>query len=218
MEKVQVFLVDDHPIIRQGMRSFLESEPGIQIKGEAGEGLEAIREIERLKPDVCIVDIVMPGLNGLEITRQIKKRCAQIKVIILSMHADETYVTQAIKAGADGYVLKSSAPDTLLTAIHQAYHGERYLCPELAERAVQAYFEKAQEGSRENYEILSTREREVLLLAAEGLTNVEIGERLSISSRTVEVHRRNMMRKLQLRNQRDLIRYAIHKGLLLLEK
>jgi DNA-binding NarL/FixJ family response regulator len=211
---IKIYLADDHPVVRQGMRSLIESEPGLMIVGEADNGLEVIRNIDQLKPDIALMDIVMPGISGLEVTRQIKERAFHTRVVILSMYSDESYVMEALKAGAYGYVLKGSQPATLLKAVYEVIAGRRYLCPELTERAIQAYFQKAEENAPDDFDTLSTREREVLHLAAEGLTNYDIGDKLSISMRTVEIHRRNMMHKLGLQTQRDLIRYAIRRRIL----
>lgn len=211
---ITILLADDHHIVRQGLRSLLEAEPNFNIVGEAADGLEAARLAESLQPDVLVLDIMMPGFSGLEVTRQVQQRAPDTKVIILSMYADESYVLEALRNGAFGYVLKKSTADELARAIRQVIEGQRYLSPPLTESAIEAYMQKASQTTEDSYELLTTREREVLHLAAEGLTNVEIADRLVVSPRTVESHRANLMQKLGLRNQTDLVRYAIRRGIL----
>ncbi|MFL7794185.1 MAG: response regulator [Anaerolineae bacterium] len=213
-----ILLADDHRIVRQGLRALLEAEPDFSLVGETGDGLEAVQLAERLKPDVIVLDLMMPGINGLEATRRIKNLCQQTHVVILSMHTDEAYVLEALRNGASGYVLKDSSADDLVRAVHEVVADRRYLSPPLSERAIEAYTRKAQETSLDPYEKLTNREREVLHLTAEGHSSTEIAERLSISSRTVETHRANMMRKLNLHSQTDLIRYALKRGIIPMEE
>ena len=212
-----IMLADDHKIVRQGLRALLEAEPDLHLVGETGDGLEAVQLAERLCPDVLVLDLMMPGLGGLEVTLQVGKRSPQTRVIILSMHADEAYVLEALRNGAAGYVLKESSADELVQAVREVVAGRRFLSSPLSERAIDAYVSKAQEVVLDRYETLTAREREVLHLAAEGHTNAEIADRLSISSRTAETHRANMMRKLALRSQTDLIRYALRRGIIPME-
>jgi DNA-binding NarL/FixJ family response regulator len=209
-----IVLADDHPIVRRGLRTLLETEIGFQILGEAGDGLDAVQLVERLQPDVLIVDVLMPGLNGLEVTRQVSQRTAQTHVIVLSMHANEAYVLEALRNGASGYVLKDSSITDLVQAVREVVAGRRYLSAPLSERAIAAYVDKAQTRTPSPYESLTSREREVLHLAAEGYTSAQIAKRLYLSPRTVETHRANLMRKLSLRTQADLTRYAIERGIL----
>lgn len=213
-----IVLADDHPIVRRGLRAVLEAEKGFTLLGEAGDGLEAMRMLESLQPDILIADLMMPGLTGLEVTRQTKQRFPQTKVIILSMHATESYVLEALRNGANGYVLKDAAADELVRAIREVLTGRRYLSSQLSERAIESYIERAEAAVVDSYDSLTTREREVLQLAAEGLTNTEIAERLFISPRTAETHRANLMKKLNLSNHTELIRYAIRRGVLPLEE
>ena len=213
-----IMLADDHKIVRQGLRALLEAEPDFHLVGEAGDGLEAVQLAARLCPDVLVLDLMMPGLGGLEVTLQVGKRSPQTRVIILSMHADEAYVLEALRNGAAGYVLKESSADELVQAVREVVAGRRFLSSPLSERAIDAYVSKAQEVALDRYETLTAREREVLHLAAEGHTNAEIADRLSISSRTAETHRANMMRKLALRSQTDLIRYALRRGIIPMEE
>lgn len=213
-----IILADDHPIVRRGLRAVLEAEKGFTLLGEAGDGLEAMRMLESLQPDILIADLMMPGLTGLEVTRQTKQRFPQTKVIILSMHATESYVLEALRNGANGYVLKDAAADELVRAIREVLTGRRYLSSQLSERAIESYIERAEAAVVDSYDSLTTREREVLQLAAEGLTNTEIADRLFISPRTAETHRANLMKKLNLSNHTELIRYAIRRGVLPLEE
>ncbi|HDQ73406.1 MAG TPA: response regulator transcription factor [Chloroflexi bacterium] len=212
-----IVLADDHQVVRKGIRALLEAEEDFRLVGEANDGLEAVQLVERLRPDVLVVDLMMPGLNGIEVTRQVCKRSPETKVVVLSMHANDDYVLEALRAGALGYVLKDASISELVEAIHEASIEHRFLSPVLAERVIDAYVRQTQESTLDRYETLTDREREVLHLAAEGLTNAEVAERLTISSRTVETHRGNMMRKLKLENQTELVRYAIRKGIITLE-
>jgi two-component system response regulator NreC len=209
-----IVLADDHHIVRQGLRRLLEDEPDFQVVGDTGDGLEALQLVERLQPDVLVVDLAMPGLSGLEVTRQVCQRSPQTRVIILSMYANEAYVLEALKNGAAGYVLKESSGVDLVLAMREALAGRRYLSPPLSEHAIEAYLKKVDTGPPDPYETLTAREREVLHLAAEGHTNNQIAKRLSISPRTVETHRANLMRKLGLNNHAELIRYALGRGIL----
>ena len=219
MNVVTLLLADDHRVVREGFRALLETEPGFRIVGEAGDGLEAVRLAEKLKPNVVIMDLMMPGLNGLEVIRQISQRSSRTRIVVLSMHSNEGYVLTALRNGASAYVLKDSSSADLMRAVREALEGRRYLSPPLSQPAIDAYLERIQKGEPfDPYESLSNREREVLQLGAEGHTNAEIAARLFISSRTVETHRANAMHKLGLRSQTDLIRYALQRGILPLEK
>lgn len=218
MSRTTIVLADDHPVVRQGLRALLEAEPGFHIVGEAEDGVAAAQLVERLKPDVLLVDVMMPGLNGLEVTRQVRQRFPYTRVIVLSMHANEAYVLEALRHGAAGYVLKESSTAELVQAVRTVVAGRRHLSPPLSERAIEAYAQKAAPSPLDIYETLTTREREVLQMAAEGRRNGEIAARLAISPRTAETHRTHLMRKLGLHNQADLIRYALRRGIVPLEK
>jgi len=209
-----IVLADDHHVVRQGLRVLLEAEPDFRIIGEAADGLEAAQLIERLHPDVLVLDLMMPGLSGLEVTRQVAQRSPHTRVIILSMYANEAYVVEALTHGAAGYVLKKSTASDLARAVREVSLGRRYLSPPLTEDDITTYLQKAGESSPDSYELLTSREREVLHLIAGGRTNAEIAAQLVISSRTVETHRANLMRKLELRTQADLIRYALRREIL----
>lgn len=193
-----IVLADDHHVVWQGLRALHEAEPAFRVIGEAGDGLEAVQQVEHLRPDVLVLDLMMPGLSGLEVTCQVRKRSPKTRVVILSMHANEAYVLEALRAGAAAYVLKESTSMELVRAIHEAIAGRRYLSPPLSERAIEVYGQKTKEAMQDPYETLTTREREVLHLAAQGYTNAEIAKMLTLSSRTVETHRAHMMRKLGL--------------------
>jgi DNA-binding NarL/FixJ family response regulator len=210
-----VVLADDHPIVRQGLRTLLEQEAQCQVVGEATDGLTAIELITQLQPDLAILDVQMPDLDGLEVARRVTSVSPETRVIMLSMHSDEPYVLDALRYGALGYVLKGSATADLVSAVRAVTAGQRFLSAPLVNRALDAYARGADDKRPpDRYDLLTSREREVLQLAAQGLTNAEIGERLSISPRTAETHRANLLRKLGLQSQTDLVRFATHRGLL----
>lgn len=209
-----IILADDHQILREALRMLLESQPDFQVLAETGDGAEAARLAEKHKPDILVLDMMMPGLSGLEVARAVKRATPATKVIILSMHDAESYVVDALNAGIAGYVLKKSSSQELIFAIRQALTGNLFLSPSLNERAIHAYMQRAQDSRTDDpYETLTQREREIFQLAAEGLSNPQIAERLSLSPRTAEMHRGNLMKKLGLKSQTDLIKYAIRKGL-----
>lgn len=217
MGKINIVLADDHQVVREGIRSLLEDEEDLQVVGEAGGGVEAAQLVENLKPDIALLDMMMKDINGIEVTRQIAKRCPETRVIILSMYANEVYVVEALKAGALAYVLKESSSAELAEAIRTVVSGRRYLSAQLSERAIEVYMKAAQEEESPS-NMLTPREREVLHMAAQGYTNAQIAESLYIGQRTVETHRNNIMRKLGLRNQTDLIRYALKHEIIPMEE
>jgi two-component system response regulator NreC len=210
---VTLILVDDHPIVRQGLHHLFEAEPEFRVVGEAGDGVEALRLVERLKPDIVIVDMMMPGLNGLEVLRRIKHTSPATQSIVLSMQSADVYVNEALKNGAAGYVLKDTGPGELANAVREVIKGKQFLSAKLSER-LQAGVGGSMEIPSDDYETLTTREREVFQMTAEGLTSMEIAEKLKISPRTVEIHRRNLAGKLGIKRQADLIRIAIKRGIL----
>ncbi len=212
-----IVLADDHQLVRQGLRALLEAEFDLRVIGEAGNGLEAVRLVERLNPNVLILDLMMPGINGLEVTRQLKKSSSQTGIVILSMYADEAYVLEALGNGASAYVLKDSNASDLVHAVREVAAGRRYLSPPLSDRAIEVYQETAKATVIDKYETLTTREREVLHLAAEGCTSSEIASRLGISARTAETHRTHLMSKLGIHTQVELIRYALRRGIIQLD-
>ncbi len=211
---VTVVLVDDHNVVRQGLRTLLEAESDLHVVGEAANGLEAIKMVDSFQPDVLVVDLMLGGMNGLEVTRQVCKRSPRTGIVILSMYGNEAYVHEALRSGAKAYILKESTSNELVRAVREAAVGHRYLSPPLSERAIEAYMQKTEATALDPYDTLTTRELEVLHLAVQGKTNTEIAGKLFISRRTVEVHRANMMRKLGLHTQADLIRYALQRGIL----
>jgi two-component system response regulator NreC len=211
---VTILLADDHPIVRHGLRHLLEEEPEIRIVGEASDGLQAVQLTEKFKPNVLIVDMMMPDLNGLEVLRQVKERSPATCSIVLSMQSADVYVVEALKAGALGYVLKETGPSELLNAVQQVVGGQRYLSPRISERLIDVLIQTTEKAPADPYQTLTNREREVLQMAAEGLSTSEIARRLSISPRTAELHRGRMMNKLGLHNQTELIRYALKRGIL----
>jgi DNA-binding NarL/FixJ family response regulator len=213
-----IVLADDHHVVRQGLRALLEAESDFKVIGEAGDGLEALQMVEQLKPNVLVLDLMMPGLNGLEVTRQIIKHSSHTRVVILSMYANEAYVLEALGNGASAYVVKDSSSADLVLAVREVALGRRYLSPPLSDRAIEVYQEKAKAATLDKYETLTSREREVLQLTAEGHTSAEIADRLGISSRTAETHRSNLMHKLDMHTPADLIRYALRRGIIPLEK
>src|SRR5262245_9595609 len=214
---ISIVLADDHPLVLRGIRRVFEAEPDFALAGEAADGLQTLRLAERLQPDVLVLDLMMPGLNGLDALPALARRGPQTRVVVLSMYSDEAYVRQALCGGACAYVLKGCDPGLLVLAVREAAAGRHYLSPPLSERAIEAYLESARSGPPDPHEALTPREREVLQLAAEGHTGAEIGRRLSISPRTVEMHRANLMHKLGLRTQADLIRYALRRGVIPLQ-
>jgi two-component system, NarL family, response regulator NreC len=213
MKTTTIVLADDHHIVRQGFRSLLENQDGFSVVAEAGDGLEAVKLTAAFKPDVLVVDLVMPCLNGLEVTRQIAKQSPNTRAIILSMYMDEPYVIEALQNGAWGYVLKESNISDLVKAIREVAGGRHYLGSPLSDLAITAYKEKTKNSSLDPYNTLTTREREVLQLVAEGHTNNDIAAKLFISQRTVESHRASLMQKLSINSRVDLIAYALRRGL-----
>lgn len=211
---ISIVLADDHHVVRRGIKALLESDTDIKVIGEAGSGVEAVQLTSRLRPGVLVLDLMLADMSGLGIIRQVKKHSPETSVIILSMYGNDCYVVEALQAGAKGYVLKDSPPEELVRAVREAAAGHRYLAPPLSDRAIEAYMQKAEDNMLDPYDVLTSREREILHLVAYGLTSTEIANRLCISPRTVEVHRASMMHKLGLRNRTELIHYAVRRGLL----
>lgn len=214
MSITTVILADDHHLVRHSLRVMLETKPGFRVIGEAEDGLQALELLEQLKPDVIVIDVMMPKLGGLEVARQARKRSPATRVVMLSMYADEAYVIEALRSGAQAYVLKSCSPEEFVAAIKEASLGHSYLSPPLSDLAIRAYISAAQASSLDAPEPLTAREREVLHLAAQGYTTTQIADILSISQQTAQTHRRNMMHRLKLHSQTELVRYAIEKGIL----
>jgi len=215
MEKIKVLVVDDHAIMRDGIRALLSLDSDIEIIGEAGDGREAIKKAEELSPDVIIMDIAMPEMDGLEATRRILKQNPKARIIILSQYDDREYVLSAIKAGSAGYVPKRALGSELVSAIRTVHRGDSFLYPSAASALIKGFRDQAQSGDA--FDSLTPREREILKLIAEGHTGKEIASRLFISMKTVMGHRAKIMEKLGLRNRTELIKYAMRKGLLSVE-
>jgi DNA-binding NarL/FixJ family response regulator len=209
--KTRILLVDDHQLMREGLRSILEKDATFSVVGEASSGREAVRLAEKLRPDVVVMDVAMSDLNGIEATRQIRAVVPDTTVVALSSHSDRRYVKAMLDAGASSYVLKANAYDQLKRGVDAARKGLKYLCAEVTSQIIDSALEEGTAGSV--YEILGAREREVLQLLAEGLTSSQIAERLHVSTSTVETHRRNIMRKLDVHNVAELTKYAIREGL-----
>jgi len=216
-----VLLADDHAIVRAGLRMILAAEPDMSIVGETADGEGALRMTEEIHPDVVVMDISMPGMNGLDGVRRVKESVPDTQVVVLTMHEDQRYFFQALEAGASGYVIKGAAPIELLTAIRAVRRGQAYFCPSLAKQMLNDYLRRADAGSEKEKDALgklSDREKEVLKYIAEGKTGREIAAILYLSPNTVERHRANIMDKLGLHNRAELIKFAIRKGLVSLEE
>jgi DNA-binding NarL/FixJ family response regulator len=216
MSRIRVLLADDHTIVRQGVRLCLETMGDIDVVAEAEDGQTAVQLALQLRPDVAVVDLTMPRLNGVEVIRQIKRDAPEVEVVVLSVHDSEAYVVQALRAGAAGYVLKRNAATELVAAIRAAQEGQAYLHPSIARRVIDDYLSRiraSESEPTEPHERLTPREREVLQLAAEGHTTRAIAGLLCLSTKTVEHHRASVMTKLGLRGQTELVKYAIRAGL-----
>src|SRR6187455_1781686 len=206
---------DDHTIVRQGLRKILEDRREWEVVAEAGDGREAVKKVLELEPDVAVLDIGMPLLNGIEATRQIVKRSQAVRVLILSMHSDEAYITQALQAGARGYLLKDSADSDLIRAVTDVAAGRSFFSPAVAKVMLDDYVRHlADKGIVDRYDALSEREREVFQLIAEGHSNKEIADLLSISPATVETHRGHIFQKLDLHNTAEVVLYAVRRGVI----
>ena len=214
MDKIRIVLADDHTILRNGIRAILDDEPGMEIVGEADDGRTAVNVACQLKPDIVIMDIAMPLLNGLEATRQIRRTCPGVKVIILTMHDNEEYVIQMLEAGAMGYILKDAAARELIQAIRTVNRGEAVLSPAITRIVIEDYLRWGGIRPTNGNEELSPREREILQLIAEGYTSKQIAEILVISVKTVQAYRTSLMQKLNLHNRGELIKYAIQKKII----
>ncbi len=215
MNKIRVFLADDHLILREGIRSLLGKVSDIEVVGEAGEGGETVAKVEQLVPDVVLMDITMPGMSGLEATRQIKRKYPQLKVLILTIHETSQYLSQMLQAGASGYVVKTTAASELISAIRAVHQGDVYLYPSITRMLVEDYLQRVMGGEEKtSYEGLTSRERVILMYIAEDKKNKEIADLLGISVRTVQAHRTNLMDKLGAHDRTELVKYAISKGII----
>lgn len=215
MPRLRILLADDHTVVRQGLRKVLEERPDWQVVAEAGDGREAVRLAEQQKPDVAIIDVAMPLLNGIETTRQIIKRVPSTRVLVLTMYADEAYVTQMLQAGATGYLLKDSADVDLIQAVTEVSRGKSFFSPAIARVMLDDYRRQlADKGVTDRYDSLSEREREIFQLIAEAKTNKEIASLLSVSPSTVETHRAHIMEKLDLHSAAEIVLYAVRRGII----
>lgn len=213
--KRRILLVEDHTLLRVGLRALLCRDPDLEVVGEASNGRDAIRSIADLSPDLAIMDLTMPGMNGIEAIAQIKRRYPQVRVLVLTLHRADEYIHESLKAGADGYILKDATHDELRVAIRSVLNGKTYLSPDISNNVVSVYLGgRSNAGFSSAWESVTHRERQVLKLVAEGRSNKFIAEYLCLSIKTVEKHRANLMRKLDLHNASMLTSFAIGKGLL----
>lgn len=215
MSKIRILLADDHTVIRIGLKLLLDRQPDFEVVGEADDGLAAGKLAAQLEPDVIVMDVAMPNLNGIEATRQIVTAHPKIAVVILSMHSDESYVMRALKAGARGYLLKDSAEAELIQAVRTVVTGKSFFSAVVSKMLLEDYVRNLQQrGIEDSYDLLTPREREVMQLAAEGKSNKESAAMLNLSAHTVETHRTNLMQKLNLHSAPELILYAVRKGII----
>lgn len=211
---MRVVIADDHGLVRRGMKALLEAEPGLEISGEAADGREALRLLEELRPDVAVLDVAMPLLNGIEVATQAIRKHADLKVIMLSMYADEAYIIRALLAGARGYLLKEATEEDLVPAVHAVAAGKSFFSPAISRILATDYVRQLrQRGTQDSWDLLTAREREVMQLLAEGNTNKETAALMGISVSTVETHRTKIMQKLELKSFADLVLYAVRKGI-----
>ena len=215
MTPIRILLADDHGIVRRGLHYMLERAPGMEVAGEAADGREAVKMAESLNPDIVVMDIAMPNLNGIEATSQIVKKNPKIGVIILSVHSDETYIVRALSSGAKGYLLKDSAEADLIRAVRAVSEGRPFFSPAITQTLLEDYMRRLQQQNlQDSYDLLTDREKEILQLLAEGKSNKEVATLLELSLYTVETHRSNMMQKLNLHNTAEIVLYAVRKKII----
>lgn len=215
MEKIRLLLADDHNVLRQSLTLLLGKETDFEVVGQAEDGIQAVQMAEELQPNVVLMDISMPHLNGIEATRRIKQKSPDIKVLVLTMYSDERYISQVLRAGASGYLLKDASKEELLSAIHSVTRGESYLSPRISRKLIDDYVRISDDPLEDSaYSLLTNREREIFQLMTENRSSREIGEMLSISPKTVKNHRGNIMEKLDLHSQREVLKYALGLGLI----
>jgi RNA polymerase sigma factor (sigma-70 family) len=215
---LRIVLAEDHTLVRAGLRTLLHQLDRVTVVGEAADGREAVELAKAHKPDMILMDISMPGLNGIDATRQVKKELPGVRVVILSMHSSEEHVMQALRAGASGYLLKESAPLELELALQAVGSGETYLSPPISRQVIEGYMQRVADTTQDALANLSVRQREILQLVAEGNSSKEIARRLELSVKTVETHRAQLMDRLQIRDVAGLVRFAIRTGLISAEK
>lgn len=213
-DATSIVLADDHQVLRQSLRALLEREPDFRVVGEAGDGLTTIDIVERLMPNVVVLDVMLPKLNGIDVAHQIKKRFERTRIVILSMFPDESHVLRALANGASAYVVKAAAYEDLVRAIREVMADRKYLSPPLSDTAIRSYEESAKLKPFDRYDALTAREKQVLQLVAEGLSSAKVAERLRISTRTAETHRFNLSKKLGFHGPADLIAFALRRGLI----
>lgn len=219
MNKIRVLLAEDHTIVRKGLRSLIATEADIEVVGEAQDGREAIRKVERLRPDIVLMDISMPRLNGLEATRQIRRRFPDVRVLVLTMYTNEEYVSQLLAAGASGYLVKRSGVADLISALRAVHRGESYLSPSVCVSVIEQFVRQGENtAEKDRYDTLTDREREVFQLIVEGHPNRDIAELLHISVRTVETHKARVTDKLHIHSTAEMVKYAIRRGVISLEE
>lgn len=215
MSDIRILLADDHTVMRSGLRLLLERQPGFKVVAEASNGRETVDLMESAKPDVVVLDVAMPNLNGIDAARQITQHYPAVAVVILSMHSDEGYVLRALKAGARGYLLKDSPEADLVNAVRAVHEGKAWFSPAISRMLVDDYMRQLQQhGVEDSYELLTAREREILQMLAEGKSNKDVANILKLSLYTVETHRGNMLQKLNLHGTAELILYAVRKGVI----
>ena len=215
---MKVLITDDHAIVREGLQAYLSVQPDIEVVGEATNGEEAIKKAKDLLPDIILMDITMPGINGLEATRQIRKQNPDMKILVLTMHEEDDYFYRILEAGASGYFIKGGSFSELLSALRTVWHGDVFIYPTMAKKLLSNYLKGVKSGQEtEGYRKLTEREREILRFVADGRTNQEIAEQLFISPTTVQTHRAHMMAKLGLHNRTELVKYAIRHGFVALD-
>ena len=218
MSKIRVLIVDDHVIVREGLHALLEAQPDIEVVGEATDGGEAVNKTREVQPDIVLMDITMPGMNGLEATRHIRQHSPDVKILVLTMHEGDEYFFKMLDAGASGYFIKGGSSSELITALRVVWSGDVFLYPTMAKKLLSDYLQRVRTGQdKESYDGLTNREREILKLIAEGHTNQKIADLLVISLATVQTHRAHIMAKLGLRSPTELIKYAIRRGFITLD-